>query len=83
MALILKEATFSCSFIRKGSPQQVAPHVLFGKVFTADALSDKTQRASDFILLNFYCPLRKISFGKEKKKLVRHQLWLPLKLIAI
>lgn len=35
--------------------------------FYSRCLSDETQRASDFILLNFYCPLRKISFGKEKK----------------
>lgn len=41
MALILKEATFSCSLTRKGSPQQVAPHVLFGKVFTVDAFLTK------------------------------------------
>lgn len=42
--LIKNETTFSCSLIKKRSPQRVAPHVGFVFFKTPDALSDTPQR---------------------------------------
>lgn len=45
MEKINRTATFCCSLIHKGSPQQVAPDIGFGRlVFTQDALPDATTK---------------------------------------